>query len=65
MCRWGLPRLDKRIDAIKDELRALEAHHGGLRELACHEAMAGASDYFVHGERKGESKRRPLHFWQI
>jgi hypothetical protein len=61
VCAWEESRLHEGIDAVVDELRALEAHHGCLCELARHEAIGGAGGGIVGGEREGQGKEGELH----
>ena len=64
VCAGEHPRLDEGVDAVVDELRALEAHHGGLRELARHEALRGRGGGAVRGEREGgEEGGGEVHGW--
>lgn len=57
---WSNSRLNKRINAVKDKLGALEAHHGGLRKLSRHKAMR-RDGISVLRERKRNDGELPVH----
>lgn len=53
--------LHEGVDTVVDELRALEAHHGCLGELACHEGVAGCSGGLSGRKGYAQGEERDEH----
>lgn len=53
--------LDQRVDAVDNELRALETHHSGAALAFRHEAVGRTCLSILRREGKREGKRLPVH----